>query len=63
MGLAPNVVQVNDLICVIVGCSVPMLLRRRGDNYVLISNMCLHGLMDGEAVTIENVAIEDICVV
>jgi hypothetical protein len=55
VGLIPRTAQVGDIICILLGCSVPVVLRRykisvttiewrlSGDAYV-------HGIMDGEAI-------------
>ena len=59
LGLAPAETQVGDLICVLLGCSVPIILRslhqRPGKQkapYVVIGECYVHGLMDGEAADI-----------
>jgi hypothetical protein len=52
-GLAPRQAQKGDIVCVIFGCSVPVLLRKHTLNYVdyyqLIGEVYLHDMMDGQA--------------
>lgn len=54
LGLAPKAAKQGDIICILFGCSVPVLLRKRGeeheDGYIFIGECYLHGVMDGEAV-------------
>ncbi|CZR68976.1 uncharacterized protein PAC_18877 [Phialocephala subalpina] len=54
-GLAPTSAQEGDLICILFGCSVPVILRRVGPPddhfYYLIGEAYVHGVMDGEALS------------
>ncbi|KAF8851221.1 hypothetical protein BDZ45DRAFT_155158 [Acephala macrosclerotiorum] len=54
-GLAPTSAQEGDLICILFGCSVPVILRRVGPPddhfYYLIGEAYVHGIMDGEALS------------
>ncbi|OJI85742.1 hypothetical protein ASPTUDRAFT_118842 [Aspergillus tubingensis CBS 134.48] len=50
IGLVPAKAQEGDLICVLFGCSVPVILRKQGDNYTFIGESYVHGIMDGEAI-------------
>jgi Heterokaryon incompatibility protein (HET) len=49
MGLAPCVVQEGDIVCVLLGYSVPVILRLVGDHYLFVGDCFAYGLMDGEA--------------
>lgn len=53
-GLVPPKAELGDIICIIFGCSVPVLLREfhtYGDSYFEFVGECyVHGYMDGEAV-------------
>lgn len=49
MGLGPRGLEVGDIICVVLGCHVPLLLRKCGDCYMLVGECFVWGLMDGEA--------------
>lgn len=58
-GLAPTHAQEGDLICILFGCSVPVILRKKsvpeGDEpyYFFIGEAYVHGMMDGEALAKE----------
>jgi hypothetical protein len=63
-GLAHSSAQEGDLVCVLYGCSVPVILRKIGprsnegllsdqsssDHYEFIGECYIHGMMDGEAI-------------
>ena len=49
IGLAPAKAKDGDLICVLLGCSVPVILRLRDRCYTVIGESYIHGIMDGEA--------------
>ncbi len=50
IGLGPLTMQPNDTVCVLLGCSVPVVIRREAPNrHILIGECYLHGIMDGEA--------------
>ena len=54
IGLAPMAAQVGDIICVLYGCSVPVVLRVSGSRgsakqCQLVGECYVHGMMDGEA--------------
>ncbi|KAI8629873.1 heterokaryon incompatibility protein-domain-containing protein [Xylariaceae sp. FL1651] len=52
-GLAPQGSKVSDIVCILLGCSVPVVLSRdRGENrclYKVVGEAYVHGMMDGEA--------------
>jgi hypothetical protein len=50
MGLAPEEAQVGDLVCVLLGCSIPVVLRAIGKRFRYIGDVHLHGYMSGRAV-------------
>ena len=50
MGWIPKAGKEGDIISVLCGCSVPVLLRPRGNAYEVIGTCYIHGIMDGEAV-------------
>jgi hypothetical protein len=51
IGAIPQESQRGDLICVLFGCSVPVVLRKRiGGEYFFIGECYLHGFMDSEAI-------------
>ncbi|PVH82006.1 hypothetical protein DL98DRAFT_489244 [Cadophora sp. DSE1049] len=51
IGLAPMAAQENDIICILHGCSVPVVLREvKGETFwELVGECYVHGMMDGEA--------------
>ena len=50
IGLAPRNAQPGDQVCVLLGCSTPMLLRITSNSqYEVVGSCYVHGLMDGEA--------------
>lgn len=48
---APGLAR-GDSVCIVAGCRVPIVLRRRGggSRYGLVGGAYVHGFMDGEAV-------------
>jgi hypothetical protein len=48
MGLAPQLAKVGDEVWVLLGCDVPMLLRKCDDYYILVGECFVYGIMDGE---------------
>ncbi|CAG8953817.1 hypothetical protein HYFRA_00006709 [Hymenoscyphus fraxineus] len=53
MGLAPEESRVGDLVCVLLGCSVPVILRPvKGSSglYNFVGEAYVHGMMDGQAI-------------
>ena len=49
IGLGPIVTRKSDMICILYGCSVPVILRKVGDHYLFIGECYVQGLMDGQA--------------
>jgi hypothetical protein len=54
LGLARGSVAPGDQVCILLGCSVPAILRQvpniEREKYILISESYIHGMMDGEAI-------------
>lgn len=48
IGLAPEQAMVEDVICLLWGCSVPVILRKKGQFMELIGECYVHGIMNGE---------------
>jgi hypothetical protein len=59
-GLAPEKTKVNDLICIFLGCSVPVILREHRtvlDHYFeIVGEVYIYGMMHGEALVGRNLA-------
>jgi hypothetical protein len=54
IGAVPNETQVGEVVCVLFGCSVPVVLRRTLDqSYTFVGETYLHGFMDAEAIAFQ----------
>ena len=53
--LGPGSCEEGDLVCILHGCSVPVILRPRspGTGYIFIGECYVHGMMDGEAIMLK----------
>ncbi|TGJ82702.1 hypothetical protein E0Z10_g6056 [Xylaria hypoxylon] len=60
MGTAPAAAQLGDRIALLLGCSVPMVLREKKDGWVVVGECYVHGVMDGEVLESEKKDISDI---
>lgn len=53
-GLGGSNVKTGDVVCILFGCSVPVVLRKlsqgKDPDYAFIGECYLHGMMDGEAI-------------
>jgi hypothetical protein len=49
VGLAPWNTEMDDIVCVLLGCRFPVVMRRKEDYYYLIGEAYVDGFMDGEA--------------
>jgi hypothetical protein len=49
-GLGPGATRAGDLCCIIFGSPVPLILRRADENYQLVGEAYVHGVMNGKAV-------------
>ncbi|KAG8530270.1 uncharacterized protein KY384_004771 [Bacidia gigantensis] len=47
--LGPKVAEPGDIVCVLFGGKLPFCLRPLGDQYLLVGECYVHGLMNGEA--------------
>ena len=57
-GLGPRGTQLGDLICILFGCSVPVILRPQMESsgsdimhYEIVGESYIYGMMDGEAIS------------
>jgi len=48
MGTAPIGAQKGDRICVLLGCNVPLIIRPEGDDFLIIGDTYICGMMNGE---------------
>jgi len=64
LALVPRATKRHDYICILFGCSVPVVLRhvkgpkhtKGGHRYKFIGESYVHGMMDGEALDIQSLA-------
>jgi hypothetical protein len=49
LGLGDDILQPEDLVCVLFGGQKPFILRKVDDHYILVGECCVHGMMHGEA--------------
>lgn len=42
--------RTGDMICILFGCSVPVLIRNVEDHHMFIGDCYIHGLMFGETI-------------
>ncbi|MCJ1391346.1 hypothetical protein MMC18_004209 [Xylographa bjoerkii] len=52
VGMAPHRVQKGDKICILLGSSLPAILRPVRDHHVLVGACYIHGIMFGEAMSL-----------
>lgn len=50
LGIVPPHTQAGDIVCVLFGCSMPVILRKAENHYIFIGESYVHGIMDGEAI-------------
>lgn len=48
--LGSGALQIEDVVCVPLGCSTPIILRKRGDGYTFIGDAYVDGYMHGRAI-------------
>ena len=64
IGMAPHETRKGDVVCLLLGCRVPVVLRERTEGgYELVGEAYVHGIMKGEAMTMDNKErLEDFCI-
>jgi hypothetical protein len=50
LGIAQDSILGGDLICILFGCSIPVVLREADGHYILISDACVSGYMYGKGI-------------
>jgi Heterokaryon incompatibility protein (HET) len=51
IGITPNITQPGDVVCVLLGCRAPMILRPNGTGgHLVVGESFIHGLSKGEAI-------------
>lgn len=63
VGFCPCGGAVSDLLCIVLGSEVPLVLRPKGDGFLLVGGAYVHGIMDGEAMAGAEgtTGVEDLC--
>jgi hypothetical protein len=60
LGLGPDAIQQGDKICILLGCSFPVILRPIDNHYIFIGSAYVDGYMTGEALeAVEKLEIQD----
>ncbi|KAI1287920.1 heterokaryon incompatibility protein-domain-containing protein [Xylaria venustula] len=60
MGTAPAAARIGDQIGVLLGCSMPLVLRKSGDGWTVIGECYVHGVMEGEVLESEKDAVSHV---
>ncbi|KAF8533048.1 heterokaryon incompatibility protein-domain-containing protein [Trichophaea hybrida] len=50
IGLVPGHTAVGDVACILFGCSVPIMLRKNGNHYVMVGESYFHDVAEGELI-------------
>jgi hypothetical protein len=60
-GLVPKTARPGDIICILYGCSVPVVLRKikKRDVYEFVGECYVYGMMDGEAMPFARVGVPE----
>jgi hypothetical protein len=48
LGIVPDIVHTNDIVCALKGCRFPVILRQVESHFVLVGTCLIQGLMDGK---------------
>jgi hypothetical protein len=60
MGRVPSEAVPGDIVCIFLGASVPHVIRDDGDGYFKLVGECyMHGTIDGEIMTREDLTLQD----
>jgi hypothetical protein len=62
VGLAPYGTVEGDVVFVAIGADVPYILRAREDGYELIGECYVQGIMDGEAMSMDWIGVQDVMI-
>ena len=61
MGWAPPTAKPGDCICIFFGGQVPYVVRPNGKEYEFLGEAYIHGIMNGEALSMEGIKMETFC--
>ena len=62
LGLVPHGTKEGDIVFVVMGADVPYVLRPYDDGYELIGEAYVQGVMDGEAIRMDHIPVEDVMI-
>jgi hypothetical protein len=62
LGMAPHGTREGDIVFVAVGADVPYILRACEDGYELVGECYVQGIMDGEAMEMDWIAVSDVMI-
>ncbi|KAH0553127.1 hypothetical protein GP486_006687 [Trichoglossum hirsutum] len=62
LGIGPRTLEVEDSIMVIPGAAVPFAIRKEGDNWLMIGETYVHGIMNNEAIIREDVSLIEVSI-
>jgi len=48
IGMGPDSAEPGDIICILLGCSTPVILRPQDDHYIFLGEAYVHGYMYGK---------------
>ncbi|KAE9373140.1 HET-domain-containing protein [Stipitochalara longipes BDJ] len=50
VGTGPHRIERGDLVCVLLGCPVPLIIRKQGSNFIVVGEAYIYGMMHGEMI-------------
>ncbi|KAN0102765.1 HET domain containing protein [Hyaloscypha variabilis] len=63
MGLGPIEMTDGDVVAILLGGSVPFILREQGTQFTLVGECYVHGVMKGEMLEDPSVGLETLCII
>jgi hypothetical protein len=63
MGLGPAETREEDVVVVMLGGSVPFILREKGTRFTLVGKCYVHGAIKGEVIKDDSVGFQKLCIV
>jgi hypothetical protein len=50
VGTGPHRIESGDLVCVLLGCPVPLIIRKQESNFIVVGEAYVYGMMHGETI-------------
>jgi hypothetical protein len=63
MGLGPIEMTDGDVVAILLGSSVPFILREQGTQFTLVGECYVHGVMKGEMLEDPSAGLETLCII